>query len=336
MGDAAQLTFASARSLSLAALTDAFNRGFEGYLLPIGQTPDSLLRMLRENDVREDESLVALAPGGAPVGVALLGRRGARAWVAGMGVAPEWRGQGQGAALLARLLDRARELGAQRVTLEVLEDNTPASRLYERMGFQETRSLMIYTGQTQRSPDAAWRAIAAAPSAAALSAVAMPTTSGSVALSASLPDRRVPKRIAVNRALASFDALHHFTPPWQREQATLAHMATRLTALALLTPAAPVAPPTATPVTPDGAGIQAYMLTSRQPRGYTIMDVGSQGATPTERLYDALALLNTLLAKQSDALLRAINAPQGDPLGDALDALGCPVVARQREMALAL
>ncbi|HUY77108.1 MAG TPA: GNAT family N-acetyltransferase [Ktedonobacterales bacterium] len=337
MGDADRLTFASARSLSLATLTAAFNRGFEGYLIPIGQTPDSLLRMLRENDVREDESLAALAPDGAPVGVALLGRRGARAWVAGMGVAPEWRGQGQGAALLARLLDRARELGVQRVTLEVLEDNTPASRLYERMGFQETRPLTIYTGHASLSPTAAWRAITVAqqaPNADVASVAATPPNSGPVTLPAALPDSPAPRRIAVSRALAIFDALHSFAPSWQREQATLAHMATRLTALALVTAGAPGAS-AASPASRQ-TGIQAYMLTSRQPRGYTIMDVGSTGATPRERLCDTLTLLRALLAKQSDALLRAINAPQGDPLGDALDALGCPVVAHQREMALTL
>jgi len=319
MGDADQLTFASARSLSLAALTTAFNRGFEGYLIPMVQTPDSLLRMLRENDVREDESLVALAPGGAPVGVALLGRRGARAWVAGMGVAPEWRGQGQGAALLARLLDRARALGAQQVTLEVLENNTTASRLYERMGFHETRPLTIYTGETQRAPTAAWRAVAV--SAAAATSAARPNADP-ITFPMMLPDSPKPRRVAVNRALGGFEALHTFTPSWQREQTTLAHMATRLTALGVFAP--------------DGVSIQAYMLTSRQPHGYTIMDIGSAGATATARLRDALTLLRALLAKQSDAVLRAINAPPDDPLGAALDALGCPVVARQREMALAL
>ncbi len=351
MGDADRLTFVSARSLSLDGLTTAFNRGFEGYLIPIGQTPDSLLRMLRENDVREEESLVALAPDSAPVGVALLGRRGARAWVAGMGIAPEWRGQGQGAALLARLLDQARDLGARRVSLEVLEGNTPAYRLYQRMGFEETRRLTIYTGQASIPPAAAWRAIAATTQATQVaSGLAAPGP-----LQATLPERPAPRRVAVSRALANFDALHSVAPSWQREQATLAHMANRLAALGMVataptdasvtpgavatnTPAiALVGAPTTSPsLSSDSADIQAYMLTSRQPRGYTIMDVGSAGAAPLDRLRDALMLLRALLAKHSDALLRAINVPPGDPLGDALDAVGCAVVARQREMALTL
>lgn len=343
MGDAGQLTFASARSLSLDGLTDAFNRGFEGYPVPIGQTPDSLLRMLRENDVREEESLVALAPGGAPVGVALLGRRGARAWVAGMGVAPEWRGQGQGEALLRRLLAQASELGAQLVTLEVLDENTTAQRLYVRLGFHETRQLTIYTGEARVTPAVAWQTFMAASGAGGAETHAQRRA---------LPQHPAPKRLTVGQALRQFDALHGFALPWQRERATLAHMATRLAGLALgapaqTTPAAnpPNAPAVANlptgssssvPPTTTTPGLRAYILISRQPRGFTIMDVGSTGASSADRLRDTLTLLHPLLAERGDTLLRAINVPPGDPLGDALDALGCPIVARQREMALAL
>ena len=48
---------------------------------------------------------------------------------------PQFRGQGIGTALLHRVLNEARELGARRATLEVRASNARARRLYERLGF---------------------------------------------------------------------------------------------------------------------------------------------------------------------------------------------------------
>ena len=53
-----------------------------------------------------------------------------------LAVLGECRGQGVGGVLLKAVDDRARELGCCRVTLEVVEDNPGAKRLYERTGFR--------------------------------------------------------------------------------------------------------------------------------------------------------------------------------------------------------
>ena len=53
----------------------------------------------------------------------------------GMGVHRDWRRHGLGARLLAHVLDWAREQELAWVDLEVLSDNLPARRLYERSGF---------------------------------------------------------------------------------------------------------------------------------------------------------------------------------------------------------
>ena len=53
----------------------------------------------------------------------------------GMGVRAAWRGQGIGRRLMEATLDGARKVGIERVELEVYASNTPALRLYERMGF---------------------------------------------------------------------------------------------------------------------------------------------------------------------------------------------------------
>jgi ribosomal-protein-alanine N-acetyltransferase len=48
---------------------------------------------------------------------------------------PTYRAQGIGTALLHRVLEEGRQLGARRATLEVRASNEQARRLYERLGF---------------------------------------------------------------------------------------------------------------------------------------------------------------------------------------------------------
>ncbi|QBI53295.1 GNAT family N-acetyltransferase [Streptomonospora litoralis] len=59
------------------------------------------------------------------------------AGVFGMSALPRARGLGAGRAVLAALADWARTQAAERMYLQVLRDNTPALRLYERSGFSE-------------------------------------------------------------------------------------------------------------------------------------------------------------------------------------------------------
>lgn len=59
--------------------------------------------------------------------------------VQNLGVCPEARGRGVGAALLARCLRGFARAGADGCRLEVTADNTPAVRLYKRFGFRATR-----------------------------------------------------------------------------------------------------------------------------------------------------------------------------------------------------
>jgi RimJ/RimL family protein N-acetyltransferase len=55
--------------------------------------------------------------------------------VLGMGVIPEYRGQGIGGALLAATLEAAKQKGLTRIELTVRTDNEPARKLYEKLGF---------------------------------------------------------------------------------------------------------------------------------------------------------------------------------------------------------
>lgn len=87
-------------------------------------------------DIDLDRSFAA--PG---EGVVNLGVRGERGWIGGLGVVPEKRRQGLG----RRLMDAVLENAPPVVTLEVIEQNEQAIRLYEGLGFERTRVLEVWS-----------------------------------------------------------------------------------------------------------------------------------------------------------------------------------------------
>jgi ribosomal protein S18 acetylase RimI-like enzyme len=95
--------------------------------------------------VREGVALIAEDDGRA-VGFVfcVLGERGRKtAHVTDIYLRPEARSQGIGRALLAELIEPAREAGLAHLSLEVLVDNTEARRLYERLGFAPVDVFMV-------------------------------------------------------------------------------------------------------------------------------------------------------------------------------------------------
>lgn len=74
-------------------------------------------------------------------GICNLGVRGDVGWIGGVGVVPERRRQGIGRALMESVLEGA----PTAVTLEVLESNERAKRLYDDLGFEVTRRLEIWS-----------------------------------------------------------------------------------------------------------------------------------------------------------------------------------------------
>lgn len=74
--------------------------------------------------------------GKEPGGFAVWRDLGPEAELLTLGVAPALQGQGLGGALLAAVLEAARDQGAGRLFLEVAAGNMPARRLYESVGFE--------------------------------------------------------------------------------------------------------------------------------------------------------------------------------------------------------
>jgi len=142
-----------ATELALPALADLFNRAYEGYEVPLHVDTGAVEFMHEAFDLSPERSRIAWRDD-RPIGLAMLAVRGTRGWVGGMGVATEARRTGVGEQLMRALLDSARAAGVKRVQLEVLEPNTRARLLYEKLGFRTFRRLEVLQWESPAPPPA--------------------------------------------------------------------------------------------------------------------------------------------------------------------------------------
>jgi ribosomal protein S18 acetylase RimI-like enzyme len=248
----------------LAAL---FTAGFENYVVPMQVDEPAFSRMVDIADIDLERSLVAVR-GDEPVAIGLLAVRGDEASIAGLGVVDAARRSGLGRQVMEALLVDAAGLD---VTIEVIESNEPALRLYEALGFVETRKLELWALDAQPPP--------------------------SRATAANLDD-----------AHALVRRHRHSPEPWQRGDATLAHLRRRDEG------------PDALALGEDGAVLFAV-------RGPSAA-VFQLGARDEEVACELLAGVRA----RADAV-RFMNVPEGDPASAALAALGAKLELRQLELA---
>jgi ribosomal protein S18 acetylase RimI-like enzyme len=122
-------------------LVNFLNQGFEGYFVPIQIDTIAFLNMLRKDGIDLTISRVLIADH-KPCGIALLARRGWTCRLAAMGIARERRGKGAGSWFIEQLIDEACQRGEREMSLEVIEQNEPAVKLYQKSGFQTVRRLI--------------------------------------------------------------------------------------------------------------------------------------------------------------------------------------------------
>jgi len=134
------VTIVPADRFDLAQLAALFNAGYEDYFVPMHVDEAALAYMVDAWDIDFARSRVALRDD-EPVAIVNLGVRGDHGWIGGLGVVPAERRNGIGRALMEAVLAEA----PAHVTLEVLEQNEPAIRLYEELGFRRTRVLEIWS-----------------------------------------------------------------------------------------------------------------------------------------------------------------------------------------------
>lgn len=146
-----------------------------------------------------------------------------------------------------------------------------------------------------------------------IDAAALPTTKS--------PPAAEIRPITAAQALALHDEMQPVAATWQREIPSLAK-----------TPSVEgLAYYAANDETP-----LAYVLYSIYPQGYVLFDLGIKSKGVARPLDLSLRLMQELHTRQPQAIYRAIDIPAGDPLGAALQALGCPTWTLQYEMVIDL
>ena len=140
----ADIVFSPASTFPLTVLAEIFSRAFEGYFVALPSDPVALSARIRQDHIDLAASLVIEGIDRQPAGVAFIARRGDASRLAGMGIAPPWRGQGIGRAVMEKLLEDAHARGERRMLLEVIEQNPAGVRLYLKSGFTIKRRLVGY------------------------------------------------------------------------------------------------------------------------------------------------------------------------------------------------
>jgi len=185
----------------------ALNLAYADYYVPISLTQNSFEKLVIRESVKLDSSAVALDHTQV-IGMGLLGVRGERGWIGGVGVLPQHRHQGIGRSMMSYLIDQAHQLGLKTLQLEVITANHVAYELYASLGFKTTRKLLVlFRSAHGRLPSGHNRA-------------------AGITI----------KRIAPGAALEALDDLITQRRPWQRERTALEFWGDELVAVGAWNP----------------------------------------------------------------------------------------------------
>lgn len=125
-------------------LAAIYNDARTDYIVPMPMNGKRMREYVQNYDIDLDHSFVDIDPDdNLPNGICMMGIRGERAWITRLGVIPSRRRRKSGEFLVRAELDRARNIGAKKVQLEVIKGNDPAKRLFEKLGFRDVRELLI-------------------------------------------------------------------------------------------------------------------------------------------------------------------------------------------------
>jgi ribosomal protein S18 acetylase RimI-like enzyme len=123
-------------------LVAAYNQSRVDYIVPMPMNAARLHEYVSNYDVDLEASAVAVADDEI-VGIGMLGVRPNRTWITRLGVLPVKRRHGIGQRLMEYLIEKSRHLDVPYIILEVIKDNTPAERLFHKLGFLSVRELLI-------------------------------------------------------------------------------------------------------------------------------------------------------------------------------------------------
>lgn len=133
-------------SLSFEDAHVLFNKGFEGYLVPMNLSFDTFVSRFGNAGLSPALSIVAYN-GTEPIGFVLQGIREVNgqkiSWNGGTGIIPEYRGRKLGYSLMVEAEKLLRGHNVTVATLESLSENKAAISLYERCGYKVEDDLLF-------------------------------------------------------------------------------------------------------------------------------------------------------------------------------------------------
>lgn len=128
---------------SYKELADIYNQTRTDYIVPMPMNARKMEEYVKSYDVDMNASIVVYDHENELAGLGMLGIRGDRAWITRLGVIPERRGNSLGLFMMTTMLDAARRHPCRLAQLEVIRGNTPAYRLFRKIGFRDTRDLLV-------------------------------------------------------------------------------------------------------------------------------------------------------------------------------------------------
>jgi ribosomal protein S18 acetylase RimI-like enzyme len=132
-----------ASAFSFDALAEIYNQARVDYIVPMPMNGKRMAEYVQYYDVSLEGSFVSYNNERLETGIGMLGLRGTRGWITRLGVLPERREAHIGSYIVEAMIDYAISQGVTLMQLEVILGNTPAHRLFLKLGFEETRQLLV-------------------------------------------------------------------------------------------------------------------------------------------------------------------------------------------------
>lgn len=195
----------AANAVRTEQFIDAFNQAYDDYFINIVLTKRSFEALVQRESVDLSASVVAIE-GERVVGVAMLAQRGKEGWIGGVGVIPSHRRQQIGRRMMEYLIQQAKSLQISTLYLEVIEDNVAAFHLYDSLGFEITRRLLVLERDKGAAP---------------------------------VPDGFVLQELWAQQAMQYFDRFHRVPNPWQRRKHALESLTMGMTCWGIALETAP-------------------------------------------------------------------------------------------------
>lgn len=133
-----------AAEFTMEELTYAYNQTRVDYIVPMPMTTARLQAYSDAYDIDLSASVVIVDRlNHEMLGLGMLGIRNRRSWITRLGVLPSARGRKIGRVIMDELIAESERRGMTHIWLEVILGNKPAYNLFKKLGFKETRTLIV-------------------------------------------------------------------------------------------------------------------------------------------------------------------------------------------------